>query len=70
MLSTPATGTKSDPFVIPADPDQATAMFSFLAQTLGKNLPPNQGIYVSRNGRLESVQAGDFNVFLPKEKAK
>jgi len=69
-LTAPATGTKSDPFVIPADPDQATAMFSFLAQTLGKNLPPNQGIYVKRNGRLESIQAGDFNVFLPKEKAK
>jgi len=70
VLTAPATGTKGDPFVIPADPDQATAMFSFLAQTLGKNLPPSQGIYVSRNGRLESVQAGDFNVFLPKEKAK
>ena len=70
MLSAPATGTQNDPFVISSDPDQARAMYSFLAQTLGKNLSPTQGIYVKRNGAVESINAGSFAAFLPKEGAK
>jgi len=36
VMTTPSTGTRSDPFVIPADPKAQEPMLRFLASTIGK----------------------------------
>ena len=36
MMNTPATGTRADPFVLPADPKAQEPMLRFLASTIGK----------------------------------
>ena len=45
-MRTPNTGTKSDPFVIPADKDSQRIMFNFLGSTIGKLQDPKAMVYV------------------------
>jgi hypothetical protein len=45
-MRTPNTGTKNDPFVIPADKDSQRVMFNFLGSTIGKLQDPKAMVYV------------------------
>lgn len=55
VLRTPNTGTKNDPFVIPADPEQQKTMFSFLGQTIGKVQDPRATVYLRLpNGKVDA----------------
>ena len=45
-MRTPNTGTKNDPFVIPADKDSQRIMFNFLGSTIGKLQDPKAMVYV------------------------
>jgi hypothetical protein len=45
-MRTPNTGTKSDPFVIPADKDSQRIMFNFLGSTIGKLQDPKAMVYL------------------------
>lgn len=46
VMRTPNTGTKSDPFVIPTDPNAQKQMFNFLGNSLGKLQQPNATVYL------------------------
>jgi len=46
VMRTPNTGTRSDPFVIPADPTAQKQMFNFLGNSLGKIQQPNAIVYL------------------------
>jgi hypothetical protein len=46
VMRTPNTGTKSDPFVVPADPTAQKQMFNFLGNSLGKIQQPNATVYL------------------------
>ena len=45
-MRTPSTGTKNDPFVIPADKADQQRMFTFLGSTIGKLQDPKAIVYV------------------------
>jgi uncharacterized SAM-dependent methyltransferase len=54
-MSTPATGTQNDPFIIPADADSQRRMFVFLGSTIGKIQNPNATVYLRLpNGRIDA----------------
>jgi flagellar hook-basal body complex protein FliE len=46
VMRTPNTGTQSDPFMIPTDPDQQKIMFTFLGSTIGKLQDPRAQVYI------------------------
>jgi hypothetical protein len=46
IMRTPETGTKNDPFIIPADADMQKRMFSFLGTTIGTVQNPNAVVYL------------------------
>jgi hypothetical protein len=46
VMNTPSTGTQSDPFVIPTDPEQQKRMFTFLGSTIGKVQDPRATVYL------------------------
>lgn len=46
VMRTPNTGTQSDPFTIPTDPDQQKIMFTFLGSTIGKLQDPRAQVYI------------------------
>jgi hypothetical protein len=46
VMSTPNTGTKNDPFTIPADPADQKRMFTFLGSTIGTIQDPRATVYV------------------------
>lgn len=53
-MVTPNTGTKSDPFQIPQDPDQAKRMYNFLGSTIGKLQDPRATVYIRMpNGAVQ-----------------
>lgn len=55
VMSTPATGTKTDPFVVPTDPDQQKRMFNFLGSTIGKIQDPRAMVFLKLpNGAVQS----------------
>jgi hypothetical protein len=55
VMSTPATGTQNDPFIIPADADSQRRMFVFLGSTIGKIQNPNATVYLRLpNGRIDA----------------
>jgi len=54
VMRTPNTGTKNDPFTIPADPDQQRVMFTFLGSTIGKLQDPRAVVHVRMpNGTVQ-----------------
>jgi len=53
-MRTPNTGTQSDPFQIPQDPDQAKRMYNFLGSTVGKLQDPRATVYIRMpNGSIQ-----------------
>jgi hypothetical protein len=55
VMSTPNTGTQSDPFVIPTDPNEQKRMFNFLGSTIGKIQDPRATVYIRMpNGSVQS----------------
>jgi hypothetical protein len=46
VMRTPNTGTESDPFTIPTDPNQQKIMFTFLGSTIGKLQDPRAQVYI------------------------
>ena len=55
VMSTPNTGTQSDPFVIPTDPNEQKRMFNFLGSTLGKIQDTRATVYIRMpNGSVQS----------------
>ena len=54
VMSTPNTGTKNDPFVIPSDPAQQKPMFTFLGSTIGKLQDPRAVVHLRMpNGTVQ-----------------
>jgi hypothetical protein len=54
-MATPSTGTQTDPFVIPADPQQQQNMFRYLASTIGASQDPRAMVYLQLpNGRIDA----------------
>jgi len=61
VMRTPNTGTKSDPFVIPADPQEQQRMFTFLSSTIGKTQDPRAMVYVRKpNGETIQMSPSDL----------
>lgn len=55
VMRTPNTGTKNDPFSIPADPAQQQSMFTFLGSTVGKLQDPRAVVYLRLpNGKVDA----------------
>jgi len=55
VMNTPSTGTKTDPFVISADPEERTRMFRYLASTIGTSQDPRATVYLQMpNGRIDA----------------
>lgn len=56
VMSTPNTGTQSDPFVIPSDPETRKRMFTFLGSTIGRIQDPRATVYLRMpNGSVQSA---------------
>jgi hypothetical protein len=56
VMSTPSTGTKTDPFMISSDPEERTRMLRYLASTIGTSQDPRATVYVQYpNGRIDPV---------------
>ena len=55
VMTTPNTGTQSDPFVIPTDADSQRRMYNFLGSTIGKLQDPRATVYIRMpNGRVDA----------------
>jgi hypothetical protein len=55
VMDTPSTGTKVDPFVISANPEERTRMFRYLASTIGTSQDPRATVYLQMpNGRIDA----------------
>jgi len=55
VMTTPNTGTKNDPFVIPSDEETQKRMFTFLGSTIGKLQDPRASVYLRMpNGTVQS----------------
>jgi hypothetical protein len=57
VMRTPNTGTKNDPFVVPADKDEQRIMFNFLASSIGKLQDPRATVHL----RLPNNTVQQFN---------
>jgi hypothetical protein len=54
-MRVPQTGTKSDPFVVPADPEGQKRMFTYLGSTIGTLQDPRATVYLQMpNGRIDA----------------
>ena len=55
VMRTPNTGTKNDPFVIPADGKQQKQMFNYLGNSIGRIQDPNALVYLKMpNGSTQA----------------
>jgi hypothetical protein len=55
VMRTPNTGTQSDPFVIPTDPNAQKTMYGFLSGSIGKVQDPQALVYLRMpNGRVDA----------------
>lgn len=55
VMRAPNTGTKSDPFVIPSDPNAQKTMYNFLGSSIGKVQDPQALVYLRMpNGRIDA----------------
>ena len=57
VMRTPNTGTKNDPFVVPADKEEQRIMFNFLASSIGKLQDPRATVHL----RLPNNTVQQFN---------
>ena len=56
VMTTPSTGTQSDPFVIPSDADARKRMYTFLGSTIGRIQDPRATVYLRMpNGAIQSA---------------
>ena len=54
-MATPSTGTQTDPFVVPTDPQQQQMMFRYLSSTIGASQDPRAMVYLQLpNGRIDA----------------
>ena len=61
VMRTPNTGTRSDPFVVPADPTAQKQMFNFLGNSLGKIQQPNATVYLKLpNNTIQAFNPGQL----------
>ena len=61
VMRTPNTGTKSDPFVVPTDPNAQKQMFNFLGNSLGKIQQPNATVYLKLpNNTIQAFNPGQL----------
>ena len=61
VMTTPNTGTQSDPFAISQDPEAARRMYTFLKGTVGKAQDPNATVYLQMpNGKTQAVTASQL----------
>ena len=61
VMTTPNTGTKSDPFVIPDDLEARNRMLTFLKGTVGKASSPNATVYVLQGGEPRAMTVSQIN---------
>ena len=58
VMTTPNTGTQSDPFVVGSDPDAQKRMYTFLKGTVGTAQSPNATVYLKMpNGSIQAFTA-------------
>lgn len=61
VMSTPSTGTQSDPFAISQDPETARRMYTFLKGTVGKAQNAEATVYLQMpNGKTQAFTAGQL----------
>jgi hypothetical protein len=61
VMSTPNTGTQSDPFAISQDPEAARRMYTFLKGTVGKAQNADATVYLQMpNGKTQAFTAGQL----------
>ena len=61
VMSTPSTGTQSDPFVLSSDENQRKAMYGFLSKTIGTVNNPNALVYLKMpNGSVQAFNPGQL----------
>jgi len=61
VMRTPNTGTKSDPFIIPTEPNAQKQMFNFLGNSLGKIQQPNATVYLKLpNNTIQAFNPGQL----------
>ena len=65
VVSTPPTGTKNDPFVIPSDPQKQQQMLNYLKVQFGSVDDPKAKIYI-RKPTGEVVDTPVMNLFTPR----
>jgi hypothetical protein len=65
VVSTPPTGTKNDPFVIPSDPEKQQQMLNYLKVQFGSVDDPKAKIYI-RKPTGEVVDTPVINLFTPR----
>jgi hypothetical protein len=57
VMTTPALGTKNDPFVVSSNPEDANRMFNFLAKTVGTVRDPNAVVFLNINNTIQPFTA-------------
>ena len=57
VMTTPALGTKNDPFVVSSNPEEANRMFNFLAKTVGTVRDPNAVVFLNINNTIQPFTA-------------
>ena len=61
VMSTPNTGTQSDPFVVGSDPEAQKRMYTFLKSTVGTAQNPNASVYLKMpNGSIQAFTAAQL----------
>ena len=61
VMTTPNTGTQSDPFAISQDPEAARRMYTFLKGTVGKAQNADATVYLQMpNGKTQAFTAGQL----------
>jgi hypothetical protein len=57
VMTTPALGTKNDPFVVSSNPEDANRMFNFLAKSVGTIRDPNAVVFLNINNTVQPFTA-------------
>lgn len=61
VMKTPNTGTQTDPFVIPTDPETQQRMFTFLKGTVGRVQDPRATVYIRKpDGTVIGMSPADL----------
>jgi len=64
-MRVPQTGTETDPFVVPADPEGQKRMFTYLGSVYGSLQDPNAKVYVQKpNGKIDPFTPPQLRKFI------